>query len=58
MAWMNRWNQTPGNHPIVASTWFVYDGGNGSGTWDNNGGADDFGPDHTTRAILSAGGRS
>ncbi|HEX8523557.1 MAG TPA: glycosyl hydrolase [Tepidisphaeraceae bacterium] len=31
---LNRWNNTAGNHNIVASTWFVYDGGNGSGTWD------------------------
>jgi hypothetical protein len=31
---LDRWNRTPGNHNIVASTWFVYDGGNGSGAWD------------------------
>jgi hypothetical protein len=31
---LDRWNRTPGNHNIVTSTWFVYDGGNGTGAWD------------------------
>ncbi len=34
MTFLDRWNHTAGNHNIVASNWFVYDGGNGTGTWD------------------------
>ena len=35
VAFVNRWNRTPGNHNIVGTNWFVYDGtNNGTGTWD------------------------
>jgi hypothetical protein len=34
LAFLNRWNTTPGNHNIVSTNWFVYDGGDGTGTWD------------------------
>jgi hypothetical protein len=34
LKFLDRWNRTPGNHNVVASTWFVYDGGNGTGAWD------------------------
>lgn len=35
-AFLDRWNRTPGNHNIVGTSWFVYDGStNGSGAWDS-----------------------
>jgi hypothetical protein len=34
LKFLDRWNRTPGNHNIVSTNWFVYDGGNGTGTWD------------------------
>jgi hypothetical protein len=36
LKFLDRWNRTPGNHNVVASTWFVYDSPAGNGTgWDN-----------------------
>lgn len=35
LKFLDRWNRTPGNHNVVSSGWFVYDGGNGTGTWDS-----------------------
>jgi hypothetical protein len=35
MKFIDRWNRTPGNHNIVGTNWFVYDGtNNGTGGWD------------------------
>jgi hypothetical protein len=37
LRFLDRWNRTPGNHNVVSSGWFVYDGSsNGTGTWDND----------------------
>jgi hypothetical protein len=35
LKFIDRWNRTPGNHNIVGTNWFVYDGGDGTGTWDS-----------------------
>jgi hypothetical protein len=36
LKFLDRWNRTPGNHNIVSSGWFVYDGSsNGTGGWDS-----------------------
>jgi hypothetical protein len=36
LKFLDRWNRTPGNHNVVSSGWFVYDGtANGTGQWDN-----------------------
>ena len=35
LKFVDRWNRTPGNHNIVSTNWFVYDGGDGTGTWDS-----------------------
>jgi hypothetical protein len=36
LKFLDRWNRTPGNHNVVSSGWFVYDGGNGTGGWDSD----------------------
>jgi hypothetical protein len=34
-AFLDRWNRTPGNHNVVGTGWFVYDGtADGTGAWD------------------------
>jgi hypothetical protein len=36
LKFLDRWNRTPGNHNVVSSGWFVYDGtSTGSGQWDS-----------------------
>ena len=35
LKFVDRWNRTPGNHNVVSTNWFVYDGGTGTGTWDS-----------------------